>query len=104
MGGTVYDMQGGTTPSVNAQVVIEDIDGDLWTTPTNRVGNFFVALRDFAPHYPTQPTVTPPDGALSITMATHVARDGSCADCHANPSGPTSAGPIFAHTAPTATP
>jgi hypothetical protein len=98
VGGTVYETEGQTTPSVGSQVLIEDIDGNLWTTaPTNAAGNFFVLLSDFAPHYPTQPTVIPENGTVSITMATHVSRDGSCADCHSNPAGPSSAGPVYAH-------
>lgn len=98
VGGTVYETEGQTMPSVGSHVVIEDIDGNLWTTaPTNAAGNFFVLLSDFAPHYPTQPTVVPENGTVSITMATHVSRDGSCADCHSNPAGPSSAGPVYAH-------
>jgi hypothetical protein len=100
LGGTVYETQGQTMPSVGSTVLIEDIEGNLWTTsPTNSAGNFFVLLSDFAPHYPAQPTVIPENGANSISMATHIARDGSCADCHSNPAGPTSAGPVYAHLA-----
>jgi hypothetical protein len=95
VGGTVYENEGQPAAAVGAAVTIEDIDGHLWTVNTNSVGNFFVTLADFAPHYPTQPTVTPANG-MSISMATHVSRDGSCADCHANPAGPTSAGPVYA--------
>jgi hypothetical protein len=102
LGGTVYETEGQTMPSVGSSVLIEDIEGNLWTTsPTNSAGNFFVLLSDFAPHYPTQPTVIPEDGANSISMATHIARDGSCADCHSNPAGSTSAGPVYAHLAMT---
>jgi len=100
VGGTVYEIEGQTMPAVGASVTIEDIDGHLWTVSTNSVGNFFVLLSDFAPHYPTQPTVTPANGP-AISMATHVSRDGSCADCHANPAGPTSAGPVYAQRAMT---
>ena len=100
VGGTVYDTQGQTTPSVNATVQIEDVDGHIWNARTNAVGNFFVSLEDFAPHYPTQPNVAPSDGAIPQQMTTHISRDGSCADCHANPPGPNSAGPVYAHHAP----
>jgi len=98
IGGTVYETQGQLTPSVGSTVVIEDIDGNVWTTsPTNSAGNFYVYLSDFAPHYPTQPTVVPEDGSQTILMATHIGRDGSCADCHANPAGPSSPGPVYSH-------
>jgi hypothetical protein len=97
IGGTVYDVQGGSTPSVGAKVLVEDVDGHLCTATTNTVGNFYVTLDQCAPHYPTQPTVAPADGAIPISMVTHVSRDGSCADCHYNPIGPASAGPVYAH-------
>ncbi len=100
IGGTVYETEGQLMPSVGSTVVIEDIEGNLWTTsPTNSAGNFYVYLSDFAPHYPTQPSVVPEDGAQTMTMATHISRDGSCADCHANPAGPSSAGPVYSHRA-----
>jgi hypothetical protein len=95
VGGTVNENQGQSMPAVGASVTIEDIDGHLWTVTTNSVGNFFVALSDYAPHYPTQPTVTPANG-MPISMATHVSRDGSCADCHMSQLGPASAGPVYA--------
>jgi len=97
IGGTVYDMQGQAAPSVGAKVQIEDVDGHWWDATTNAAGNFYVTLAEFEPHYPTQSTVSPADGAIPIAMVTHVSRDGSCADCHANPAGPTSAGPVYAH-------
>jgi hypothetical protein len=102
LGGTVYETEGQTMPSVGSEVLVEDIEGNLWTTsPTNSAGNFFVLLSDFAPHYPAQPTVIPEDGAQSILMTTHIARDGSCADCHSDPAGSASAGPVYAHKAMT---
>jgi hypothetical protein len=99
IGGTVYDVEGQSAPSVDTTVTVEDIDGHYWNATTNAAGNFYVTYTQFAPHYPTEPTVTPSDGSTPIAMATHIARDGSCADCHANPAGPTSAGPVFAHRA-----
>ena len=34
-------------------------------------------------------------------MLTHMARDGSCADCHKLSAGPSSAGPVFLNIAST---
>ncbi|HEY8089519.1 MAG TPA: hypothetical protein VIF09_16775 [Polyangiaceae bacterium] len=100
LGGTVYVTQGGSDPAVGAVVQVEDIDGKVWTVKTNSAGNFFVALRDFAPHYPILPTVTSADGTVTQPMLTLDNRDGSCADCHTNPAGPTSAGAVYLDLAP----
>jgi hypothetical protein len=65
----------------------------------NAVGNFFVAVSDFEPHYPTQMQVTSADGTVTDQMLTHVGRDGSCADCHTPTVGPTSPGPVYVNVA-----
>lgn len=95
VGGTVYLDQGGGMPAPGAMVEIEDIVGNVYDVEANSVGNFFVALSDFAPKYPTQMQVTAADGSITLQMLTHVGRDGSCADCHTPTAGPTSAGPIY---------
>jgi hypothetical protein len=99
-GGTVYQYQGGGAPAVGASVLIEDVDGHTSTSTTNAAGNFFVTLSDFAPHYPTQMTVTSSDGMTSVPMLTHAGRDGSCADCHTPVAGPNSPGPVYINTPP----
>jgi hypothetical protein len=99
IGGTVYLSQGGGAPAPGTTVTIEDIDGRPWTVPANSVGNFFVPLSEFAPHYPTQVSVTSADGGVTDQMLTHVGRDGSCADCHTPTVGPTSAGPVYLNAA-----
>jgi hypothetical protein len=100
-GGTVYQYQNDTShPAVGALVQIQDIDGKTWTVKANDAGNFFVTLQDFQPHYPTQMTVTAPDGSVTQRMTSIVNRDGSCADCHTLTEGPTSPGPVFVAFAP----
>jgi hypothetical protein len=100
VGGTVYLNQGGGKPAPSASVQIEDILGSVWTVQTNDAGNFFVALTDFAPHYPTQMQVTSADGSLVLLMLTHVGRDGSCADCHTGAAGQDSPGPVYVNATP----
>ncbi len=95
VGGTVYQIQGQNGPAVNAVVQMEDIDGHTFSVTTNEVGNFFVPLSVWAPHYPMLPQVTSADGMANQAMASHVSRDGSCADCHAAPSSRLSPGPVY---------
>jgi hypothetical protein len=95
VGGTVYAVSGRSNPAVNAVVTIEDVDGNTFNATTNEVGNFWVLPAQFAPHYPTQMTVTSADGNDSESMATVASRDGSCADCHKSPRGPRSPGPVY---------
>ena len=101
VGGTVYLNQGGGVSGPGASVQVEDILGNIRTVQANAAGNFFITLSDFAPHYPTQMQVTSADGSITDQMLTHVGRDGSCADCHTTPVGPTAVGPIYVNAAGT---
>jgi hypothetical protein len=94
IGGTVYATQGQNAPADNATVTMTDVAGMTWNAPTNQVGNFFVTAREWQPTYPI--------GLISVTrrgttgqMFTNIGRDGSCADCHYDPSGKTSPGRIY---------
>jgi hypothetical protein len=94
VGGTVYAVRGQPGPAVGARVQVQDIEGRYWTSElTNAVGNFFVFEADFAPAFPIRMEVF--EGKTTQQMQTYAARDGSCADCHSNPAGPTSAGPVY---------
>jgi hypothetical protein len=96
-GGTLYALQGQSAAAISAMVQIEDILGNVWTGKTNAAGNFYVLPSQFSPHYPTQMTVLAADApsTAAIQMMTVASRDGSCADCHKNPAGPTSPGPVY---------
>jgi hypothetical protein len=98
IGGTVYAVQGQAAPAVGAAVLVEDITGAFETVQSNEVGNFYITIQDWEPTYPTLPQVTL--GSVNQQMTTHVGRDGSCADCHQDPPGPTSAGHIYITTSP----
>lgn len=101
-GGTVVQDQGGNVesdPAVGAVVLIEDIDGRTEGVTTNSAGNFYVTPGEFKPHYPAQMTVSSQDGTISQPMLSHVARDGSCADCHKPQVGEASAGPVYLNAA-----
>jgi hypothetical protein len=95
VGGTVYAVQGGSTPVANVQVQIEDITGVFWNGTTNSAGNFWSTLAEFAPHYPTTVQITSADGSQTQAMSTLINRDGSCADCHLSPRSTISQGPVY---------
>jgi hypothetical protein len=95
VGGTVYAKQGGGQPADRALVAIEDVDGHIVTATTNSVGNFYVSVGESALRYPTQVLVSSPNGDQTSQMFSLSNRDGSCADCHFSPPGPTSPGPVF---------
>jgi hypothetical protein len=94
VGGTVYMVRGQPAPAMGATVQLEDINGSFANAQTNAVGNFYIPVQEWTPVYPIWPFQTTL-GAASQQMSTHVGRDGSCADCHAEPASPTSAGQIY---------
>jgi hypothetical protein len=93
IGGTVYAVEGQSGPATGAAVRVEDINGSIGTAQSNESGNFFITVQEWTPTYPILPQVTL--GSVTQQMTTHVGRSGSCADCHAAPAGPTSAGPVY---------
>jgi hypothetical protein len=95
VGGTVYSVRGQEPPAVGAAVQIEDIEGNYWTTDSNAAGNFFVEAAHFAPAYPIRMEVVSADGTLTQRMQTYAGRNGSCADCHSDPTSPTSPGRVY---------
>jgi hypothetical protein len=92
-GGTVYMSPGSKAPAVGASVQVEDSNGAVVVAQSNQAGNFFVSIIDWEPKYPTWQQVSL--GSMTQIMATHSGREGSCAFCHANQAGPTSAGQIY---------
>ncbi len=92
--GTVYLNQEDLAPASGATVTLTSVDGTHVQASTNSVGNFYVTAQEYTPAYPMKVTVDF-TGRQQAKMTSHVGRDGSCADCHTDPSGPTSAGHIF---------
>jgi hypothetical protein len=94
--GTVYAQDKSTRPGVGALVILEDVTGATTQTTTNSAGNFYFPLSAYDPHYPVSVSqVSSADGSQNQGMTTLINRDGSCADCHANPRGPDSMGPVY---------
>jgi phosphatidate phosphatase APP1 len=80
-------------PAVGARVTVTSANGASYTATTNEAGNFYVKAGEFVPLYPMSAFVT--WNAATVRMTAQVGRDVSCATCHTDPAGPTSAGHIF---------
>jgi hypothetical protein len=103
MGGTIYQTQtGGLVPLSGATVEITDPQNNKFDVQTNTAGNFYVTTSDYQPTYPAHVLVTY-NGTMA-QMLTHIGRDGSCADCHFDPPGPTTPGHIYLVLSPDAFP
>ncbi len=95
IGGTVYALKGQSQPFAGIQVELVDSNQSTWNVPTNQVGNFWVALDEWVPAYPVHASLGLSNGHLVAAMQSHMGRDGSCADCHYNPPGLRSPGPVY---------
>jgi hypothetical protein len=91
--GTIYKNESDRVAAVNASVVLTSVNGKTYTAKTNSVGNFYVTPGEFTPDYPMSVSVT--SGAVTVKMTSLVGRNASCATCHSDPAGPTSAGHVF---------
>jgi hypothetical protein len=92
--GTVY--AGGNTlaPAVDATVMLQSADGTNATATTNAAGNFFFTPDSYTPKYPVH-VISITQSNASVTMHSHIGRNGSCAGCHSDPPGPDSPGHVY---------
>jgi hypothetical protein len=74
-------------------VVLQDAAGHTQTTATNCAGNFMLRPDELTLQYPIWVTVQA--AGQTIDMESPIYREGSCASCHADPLGPSSAGHVF---------
>jgi hypothetical protein len=92
--GTIYQNANDTIAAEGANVTLTNADGKThYTTTTNSAGNFYLTPKDFTPVYPMRVAVE--FNGTTVFMSSLVGRDGSCADCHTDPRGPTSSGHIY---------
>ena len=91
--GTVFLNDTGAAAATGATVTLTSANGESFDATTNEVGNFYVEPTQFTPTYPLKVSVL--YQGTTVKMTSHVGRDGSCADCHTNPAGPTSAGHVY---------
>lgn len=91
--GTVYRDDRSAMPLADVAVLLVDSGGTKFTARTNCAGNFWVTPAELVPRWPLW--VTLELGENKIDMESPIRREASCAACHLDPAGPTSAGRIF---------
>jgi len=93
LAGTVYQIQGRSTPLPDAIVRFIDSRGRQYRTATNCAGNFFVMKEDYDPEFPVW--VKLDFAGVEQVMGSPIFREGSCAACHTAKPGKESAGPVY---------
>jgi hypothetical protein len=96
--GTVYQDAERILPLVGARLDFVDSMARRYTVHSNCVGNFYVEMDDWRPRCPLWVRLT--FGELGVAMQTPIHRERSCAECHAEPSGPDSLGHVYLSEAP----
>jgi hypothetical protein len=91
--GTVFAIQGETTPLDTAVVNLTDSHDAGVGIETNAAGNFFVTRNIYDPYWPMHAKITL--GTSESSMISHIGRNGSCAGCHVEPAGPSSPGSVY---------
>ncbi len=101
MAGTVYRDPVEKIPVADVVVAFVDSAGKTFTTTTNCAGNFYVKANEFSPKPPTWVSVQTTAMPFPFKMESPIHREASCAKCHFDPEGPSSAGHIFVADDPT---
>jgi hypothetical protein len=91
--GTVYIDAPSLTPIDDVGVILIDSFGRKFSATTNCAGNFYVRPKAYTLQGPVWVSLERDE--VLREMDTPVFRDGSCAGCHGDPLGPTSAGHVF---------
>lgn len=67
----------------NVSVEFYDSRGATFVAQTNCVGNFYVTPADYTPFFPVAVQIV--KGSQSAAMVSHIGREPSCSNCHADP-------------------
>ena len=94
MAGTIFEDANALAPLVGGVVTLQGKDGSTMTATTNAAGNFYLTPREYLPDYPVHVTSVA-SGSVSVTMHSHIGRNGSCAGCHFDPAGQGSPGHVY---------
>jgi hypothetical protein len=92
--GTVFETADDEQAAVGAHVTLTDATGTIKNQTTNAAGNFYIEAQNWRPTYPLQVSVA--FDSLTVDMKTNIGRDGACASCHVDPTGPASPGHVYA--------
>jgi hypothetical protein len=93
VGGTIFAKPDGRLPVSGAVVTLKDAAGHILQKTTNCVGNFYAVRSEWDPTFPVHVLVdyedpsstTVPKARRTSAMASHIAREPSCAGCHLDP-------------------
>jgi hypothetical protein len=91
--GTIFERRGERKGAEGVIVELTDRFGARRVVMTNAAGNFFVNRDDWPAAFPVGVRLVV-DGQPRA-MQTVIQRESSCAKCHSDPSGPTSAGALY---------
>jgi hypothetical protein len=95
VGGTIYQAQSGAlVPQNSAVVSLIDTHSVTASATTNTVGNFWVPEAQWTPAFPVH-VASVTYGDTSVSMTSHIGRDGSCATCHFDPPGGDLVGHVY---------
>jgi hypothetical protein len=100
LAGTVYRDADSTEPLVGVVVAVTDQAHTQKLFTTNAAGTFYVTTSEWSPTFPLWVTLGYSCGAapapyVQVDMQTEIFRASSCADCHFDPRGPSSAGHLY---------
>lgn len=93
LAGTVYVDAATARPIDGVEVRIVDSSGRKFSTVTNCAGNFMVRPSEYSPNFPCWVSLR--SGDVFREMSSPIYREGSCAACHKEPRGPSSAGRVY---------
>lgn len=96
--GTVFAVKGLSEPLPGAVVTLTDTANAKISLGSNSAGNFYVNPNDYLPKWPLHVQLTA--GSQTVTMNTHMGRNGSCASCHMNPPSASSVGEVYMYLEP----
>jgi hypothetical protein len=91
--GTLFLQPTGRKPVNRATIELHGADGSTFKLTSNSAGNFYVEPSRYSPAFPLEVKVSYQDEVT--TMPSLIGRDGSCAGCHSDPSGPDSPGHVY---------
>jgi len=95
LAGTLYQEDKSRNPLEGAIVQVFDSAGHKTATATNCMGNFFIQKKSFDPVWPVWVQIKYGANLPAVPMSSAIFRDGSCANCHHDPTGRATAGHVY---------